>query len=105
MNLPPHLANHNHLHQVSSGVWIKDSDASFDYSDGEEAESYVAQSIAQVRDRGSLSIELASKIRDWSSEYHLSPLRSNLLRALNLDSRGPVLEIGAGCGAIPRDLG
>ena len=105
MNPPPHLANHNHLHRVSSGVWIKDSDASFDYSDGEEAESYVAQSIAQVRDRGSLSTELASKIRDWSSEYHLSPLRSNLLRALNLADRGPILEIGAGCGAITRYLG
>ena len=105
MNLPPHLANHNRLHQVSSGVWIRDPDASFEYSDGEEAESYVAQSIAQVSDRGSLSTELASKIRDWSSEYHLSPLRSNLLRALNLTDRGPILEIGAGCGAITRYLG
>ncbi|HIG14862.1 MAG TPA: hypothetical protein EYQ32_10485, partial [Gammaproteobacteria bacterium] len=85
MNLPRHLANHNRLHRVSSGVWIKDPDASFGYSDGEEAESYIAQSIAQATDRGSLSTELASQIRDWSSEYHLSPLRSNLLRALNLD--------------------
>ncbi|HAN60330.1 MAG TPA: hypothetical protein DCQ11_05700, partial [Gammaproteobacteria bacterium] len=105
MNLPRHLANHNRLHRASSGVWIKDADAAFEYSDGEEAQSYVAQTIAQATDRGSLSTELASQIRDWPSEYHLSPLRSNLLRALNLDDRGPILEIGAGCGAITRYLG
>ena len=105
MNLPRHLANHNRLHQAPSGVWIKDPDASFGYSDGEEAESYIAQTITQAVDRRSLSTELASQIRDWSSEYHLSPLRSNLLRALNLDGRGPILEIGAGCGAITRYLG
>jgi len=105
MNLPRHLANHNSLHQAPSGVWTKDSDAAFAYSDGEEAQSYIAQTIAQATDRGSLSTELADQIRDWSSEYHLSPLRSNLLRALNLDDRGPILEIGAGCGAITRYLG
>ena len=105
MNLPRHLANHNRLHRASSGVWTKDADAAFEYSDGEEAQSYIAQTIAQATDRGSLSTELASQIRDWSSEYHLSPLRSNLLRALNLDDRGPILEIGAGCGAITRYLG
>ncbi|NOY77249.1 MAG: glycosyltransferase [Calditrichaeota bacterium] len=79
----------------------------FNYSDGQDAENYVYSVIKNARDRRSFSIELASKIRDWPSLYHLSPLRANLFRALYFDQPRDmkVLELGAGCGAITRYLG
>jgi SAM-dependent methyltransferase len=48
---------------------------------------------------------LARNHNDWALEYHLSPLRANILRGLTLKDRKTVLEVGAGCGAITRYLG
>ncbi|GEN81632.1 methyltransferase [Actinotalea fermentans] len=53
----------------------------------------------------SLSDELFATATNWPEQYHLSPSRANVLRALDLPSDAVVLEIGAGCGAITRYLG
>jgi SAM-dependent methyltransferase len=87
-------------------LWLpKRDEAVFNYSDGTEEEAYLENCIKKVSDLSCHSAELAGCIRDWSSEYHLSPKRSNLLRPLLLGQDTSVLELGAGCGAITRYLG
>jgi 2-polyprenyl-3-methyl-5-hydroxy-6-metoxy-1,4-benzoquinol methylase len=76
-----------------------------DYSDGEKKEQYIYDSLKASGDNSIFSRELLSKIRDWSSEYHFSTYRSNILRPINIGKSHTVLEIGAGCGAISRYLG
>ena len=51
------------------------------------------------------SFELERSIRDWSSEYHLTRKRAQLLKHFAFDPDQSVLEIGSGCGAITRFLG
>ena len=80
-------------------------DKPFAYSDGSQSESYLAASIAGASDLGVGSPELARCIRDWPSQYHLSPARPNLLRPIARALGQRILEIGAGCGAITRFLG
>lgn len=53
----------------------------------------------------SLSDELFATATTWPEQYHLSPSRANILRALDLPSNAIVLEVGAGCGAVTRYLG
>ncbi len=89
-----------------SNLWISaHEDISIEYSDGSEAEQYLETCVKQAADRSSHSSELAEKIRDWPSEYHLSAKRSTLFRPLQLDRYQSVLELGAGCGALTRFLG
>lgn len=77
----------------------------FAYSDGAEAEAYVAGVVGGASDLATGSPELARAIRDWPSQYHLDAARANLLRPLGaLPPGSSVLEIGAGCGAITRYL-
>lgn len=76
----------------------------FGYSDG--SEDRVLKIILAATDRSCNSMELESSINDWPTRYHLSNLRTNVLRALSFlkkDSR--VLELGAGCGALTRFFG
>lgn len=40
------------------------------------------------------------RFKSWAHEYHLSPVRHNLLKWYPFDPDGSVLEVGAGCGAI-----
>ena len=77
----------------------------FDYSDPEEDEQYLEACIRGAQDRSVGSLELAQAIRDWTSFYHLSPRRADLLRPLQHLISGDVLEVGGGCGAITRYLG
>lgn len=53
----------------------------------------------------SLSDELFATATNWPEQYHLSPSRANVIRALDLPPDATVLEIGCGCGAITRYLG
>lgn len=73
------------------------------YADG--AEDQLAQVMAAADDRSSLSDELPASIVDWPTRYHLSRLRSNLLRPLRLPAGARVLDVGAGTGALSRYLG
>jgi len=89
----------------STRVWARPDFSSIAYSDGDDSETRLAESIAQVSDVSVLSAELRSHCVDWPSLYHLTPTRSNILRPFADTLRGRVLEIGAGCGAITRFLG
>jgi SAM-dependent methyltransferase len=100
------LNDHYHL---ADGVWLprtsNQSAAEFTYSDGDEVERRIYDTVAGVSDKTLFSRELASHINDWPSQYHLSCVRSNLLRPLEAALKGPILELGAGCGAVTRYLG
>lgn len=86
-------------------VWVLDDKKRFDYSEGEGSEKYLENVFAKVNDLSSNSYELESYIKGWSSEYHLSRKRSQLLRGFDFDKTKKVLEVGCGCGAITRFLG
>ena len=76
-----------------------------DYSDGEKNEQYIYDALKKSDDNSIFSEFLYNQIRDWSSEYHFSTYRSNIVRALEIEPHYKVLEIGSGCGAITRYLG
>ena len=42
--------------------------------------------------------------KSWSIMYHLSDMRQNILRSVDINDRDYVLEIGAGCGAVTGTL-
>ncbi len=75
------------------------------YSDGERSEQYTFDSFKNSKDTSIFSMELFERIQDWSSEYHLTTYRANIVRPLNIKKEHRILEIGAGCGAITRYLG
>lgn len=99
--------SHKYTIEQNHKVWFSKEIGiqNFAYSDGNEQEKYLEIYLQKVQDLSSTSLELQRLIRDWSSEYHLSPKRSNLLRPLLVDKFESVLELGAGCGAITRYLG
>jgi 2-polyprenyl-3-methyl-5-hydroxy-6-metoxy-1,4-benzoquinol methylase len=100
------LVELNKLVENEHGVYVHPAaQKDFAYSDGSETEQYLRKVLKQSSDLSSYSVELKSHIRDWGSEYHLTPLRANLLRGFDLSSCKRILELGCGCGAITRYLG
>ena len=99
------LLEHNRLTRLESNIWRSTAENGVDYSDGDDAEEYLKDVILNSRDLTSLSLELEKNIRDWISEYHFSPQRGNLFRAINLNGIKHALELGSGCGSITRYLG
>jgi len=88
------------------GVWCDPSKAAdLAYSDGDEPEERIFQTVRHASDLSSLSEELQSAIVDWPSEYHLSRQRHLLVRPLEIAPGQSVLELGAGAAAITRYLG
>lgn len=78
----------------------------FHYSDGDDTENYILDTITRATDLSTGSEELILAIRDWPTLYHLHAKRANLLRPLaGLLQGKQILEIGCGCGAITRYLG
>lgn len=73
------------------------------YADG--AEDALLEVMGEVEDRRSGSDELAARIVDWPTRYHLTRLRANLLRPFALPEGSRVLDVGAGTGALSRYLG
>ena len=103
----PDILTLNSLQQNRANVYEvqEGAEPGFVYSDGADTEAYLREVLDAVEDLSSSSYELQRRIRDWPSEYHLTPKRANLLRGLDLDSIGSVLELGCGCGALTRFLG
>jgi len=85
-------------------VWSSRAKA-FAYSDGDEVEAYLLATLKQASDVSASSEQLMAAIKDWPSEYHLSPARHNLLRPFAFTPRQRVLELGCGCGAMTRYIG
>ncbi|MFP3543369.1 class I SAM-dependent methyltransferase [Rhizobium sp. SIMBA_035] len=87
-------------------IWTyQDARGAFRYNDGDASETRILNIMQSATDTSLFSKELAGAISDWPSNYHLSPIRANLFRPIKHMLRGPILEIGAGCGAITRFLG
>jgi SAM-dependent methyltransferase len=88
-----------------TSVWVSEHYQRFAYSDGEAQERYVYEAIQSSQDVSYASDELPAKIKDWPSEYHLSPVRGNLVAPLQIKAGKRVLELGCGMGAITRRMG
>lgn len=95
----------NHHYNEEDNLWLPDGTSEFSYSDGEEVEERIYRIIKSLKDRSMNSEEVVRYITDWPTEYHLSPLRNNLLRPFSFSPDQTILEIGCGCGAITRQLG
>lgn len=90
---------------LGSRVWARPGFEGIAYSDGSDAERSLLDFLRTARDVSTYSEELGAGIDSWMREAHLSASRSNLLRPFEFAGRGPVLELGAGCGALTRYLG
>ncbi|HEX7888493.1 MAG TPA: methyltransferase domain-containing protein [Ramlibacter sp.] len=85
-------------------VWLDQASDAFNYSDGDSAEDYLYSVLKESADVSTQSAELLAAIKDWPSEYHLSPARHNLLRPFPFKPTDRILELGCGCGAMTRYL-
>lgn len=90
---------------AASRVWTHPAHGGFRYSEGESVERKTLDLLRATKDRNLFSQELLKQIDSWPTLYHFSPARHNLLRHLSIDRSHSVLELGAGCGAITRQLG
>jgi SAM-dependent methyltransferase len=86
-------------------VWTTPSYNGIAYSDGDVAEERLLSALRQCSDVSAASEELRVHITDWPGEYHLSPVRHNLLRPFPFKKTDRILELGCGCGALTRYLG
>jgi len=67
------------------------------YSDGAHENRLYEKFMRDPNYKGHRGDEVFSS---WVEEYHLSPVRHNLLKWFPFDPQGTVLEVGAGCGAL-----
>ena len=88
-------------------VWVKKNYINrIPYSDGNDIEQRIFDSVKNSKDITVLSDELESHIFDWTSLCFLSKRRSNLLRPFASWFKGKhILEPGCGAGPITRFLG
>lgn len=86
-------------------IWVTPSHDSITYSDGDAVELRLLTVLRQFLNVSGASEEIRPHITDWPSEYHLSPVRHNLLRPFAFGPGDSILELGCGCGAITRYLG
>lgn len=95
----------NEMIQDEFQVWRFKKHTQFAYSDGASSEGYLRKVFSKVKNLSFQSTELENYIKDWTSEYHLSKKRAQLLSGFSFDRSSKVLEVGCGCGAITRFLG
>ena len=106
-----HQSPHHKLIELNDlvadrGVWRPaDGGQDLNYSDGSETEKRLEAILRSASDLGWRSADFSESFEDWALDYHLSPRRGNLLRALSLKSGSRIFEVGAGCGAVSRYLG
>ncbi|MEO9826700.1 MAG: class I SAM-dependent methyltransferase [Paracoccaceae bacterium] len=87
-------------------VWsLKAEAGAFTYSDGDDNENYLLSVMRKAQSCAVMSEDMTRGMKNWPSTYHLHHQRCNLFRPIEEAIRGPVLEIGAGCGVLTRFLG
>ena len=89
------LKQYYHFHE-NTGLWQPAQAPPFSYSDGDDQENALLQTVCSLTDRSVFSPELFVHQKDWPSFYHLSPQRTNLLRPLaahlhNIEDRKSVV--------------
>lgn len=94
-----------YAYNAHTRVWQRTSFGGIGYSDGEDNEAKLLAALKQCSDVSCASPELRAHITDWPSEYHLSPVRHNLLRPFSFKPTDRILELGCGCGALTRYFG
>lgn len=99
------LARMGYRLDPDSNLWRPENYKGLAYSDGDEKEKYIFDAIRTARDVSCSSDELPAKIKDWPSEYHLSPARINLMAPFRIGPSARILELGCGMGALTRYLG
>ena len=67
------------------------------YCDGKE-EKQLYENFTKDKNYGNSKTDM--KFSSWVEEYHLSPVRRNLLKWYPFGPKDKVLEVGAGCGAL-----
>ncbi len=93
-------------YEADANLWsLKAKAGAFTYSDGDQNENYLLSVIRAASDCSVMSDELTAAMKDWPSTYHLHHQRCNLFRPVVRHLKGPILEIGAGCGVLTRFLG
>jgi hypothetical protein len=88
-----------------TSVWRRRESGTQNASPGDTEAQAIKKTLLEISDLSCGSDQLFDAIRDWPTQYHLSPERCNLLRPLRQGLRGRILEIGSQCGAITRLLG
>jgi SAM-dependent methyltransferase len=96
---------HHYTFNRDLRIWKREDSSPFSYSDGNKTEDNLLSILKKAKDVSALSTEIRSAIRDWPTEYHLSPVRHNLLRPFAFGPHHRILELGCGCGAMTRYLG
>lgn len=99
------LKRDNFIYDEKINVWRLPRGAEkFDYADG--GENRLFEKISACADKSVYSEELLP-YKDWPEEYHLSPVRCNVLIPLRdfIGSKKKIFELGCGCGSITRYLG
>jgi SAM-dependent methyltransferase len=82
---------------------IASTGAAVPYADG--GEDRLLGIVGGAQDRSSTSDELAKGISDWTTRYHLSRLRGNIVGSVAFPTGARVIDVGAGTGTIARSLG
>lgn len=81
-------------------------DAEFSYKDVGDSENRIYNIVRNANDKGMFSAEIINQASDWTTFYHLTPMRGNILRPFAKEiATGRTLELGAGCGAVTRFIG
>ena len=93
-----HQSPHHKLIELNDlvserGVWRPaNGGQDLHYSDGSETEKRLEAILRSASDLGWRSADFSEGFEDWALDYHLSPRRGNLLRALSLKSGSRVLR-------------
>lgn len=96
----------NYLFNAAENYFYSKSPDPFSYKDAGDTEKNLFDIISKSIDRSVFSQELMSRAHDWPTYYHLTSLRSNILRPFEKKIKnGSTLELGAGCGAVTRFIG
>ena len=85
-------------------VNILEEHSDLPYSDGQESERRLLEILKEVKDKGTYSEELSSRVTNWVEEYHFSKKRHLAIKHFNIKKGDRVLELGSGCGSITRYL-